>query len=83
MTTTIVSVRVTPKAKQAQIKVEDIEGQRVLRIYVTVAPEDGKANRAVMRALADYFDVPRTRIKLLSGAKQRDKRFSIDADVTV
>jgi uncharacterized protein YggU (UPF0235/DUF167 family) len=33
--------------------------------------------------LADYFDVPRTRIKLLSGAKQRDKRFSIDADVTV
>jgi uncharacterized protein YggU (UPF0235/DUF167 family) len=55
----------------------------VLRVYVTVAPEDGKANRAVMRALADYFDVPRTRIKLLSGAKQRDKRFSIDADVTV
>ena len=83
MATTIVSVRVTPKAKQAQIKVEDIDGQRVLKVYVTVAPEDGKANRAVMRALSDYFDVPRTHIKLLSGAKQRDKRFAIDAQINV
>ena len=83
MATTIVNVRVTPKAKQAQVKVEDIDGQRVLKVYVTVAPEDGKANRAVMRALSEYFGVPRTRIKLLSGAKQRDKRFAIDAEVTV
>lgn len=83
MATTIVSVRVTPKAKQAHIKVEDIDGQRVLKVYVTVAPEDGKANRAVMRALAEYFEVHRTCIKLLSGATHRDKRFAIEGDVTV
>ncbi|MDG0981020.1 MAG: DUF167 domain-containing protein [Halieaceae bacterium] len=83
MSRTIVNVRVTPKAKQAQVKVEDIDGLRVLKIYVTVAPEGGKANRAVMRVLSDYFDVPRTRIKLLSGATHRDKRFVIDAEITV
>ena len=83
MAITIVNARVTPKAKQAQVKAEDIDGQRVLKVYVTVAPEGGKANRAVMRALSEYFGVPRTRIKLLSGATHRDKRFAIEADVSV
>jgi len=49
----------------------------LLKVYVTVAPEDGKANRAVQRALAEHFDVARTKVKLLSGQTSRDKRFKI------
>ena len=72
----IVRVRVTPKAKQARIVVED-DGEPLLKVYVTVAPEDGKANRAVQRALAEHFGVARTKVKILSGQTSRDKRFRI------
>jgi uncharacterized protein (TIGR00251 family) len=72
----IVRVRVTPKAKQARVVAED-DGEPLLKVYVTVAPEDGKANRAVQRALAEHFDVARTKVKLLSGQTSRDKRFKI------
>ena len=72
----IVRVRVTPKAKHARVVAED-DGEPLLKVYVTVAPEDGKANRAVQRALAEHFDVARTKVKLLSGQTSRDKRFKI------
>jgi len=72
----IVRVRVTPKAKQVRVVAED-DGEPLLKVYVTVAPEDGKANRAVQRALAEHFDVARTKVKLLSGQTSRDKRFKI------
>jgi uncharacterized protein (TIGR00251 family) len=72
----IVRVKVTPKAKQARIVAED-DGEPLLKVYVTVAPEDGKANRAVQRALAEHFSVARTKVKLISGQTSRDKRFRI------
>ena len=72
----IIRVRVTPKAKQARI-VEEDDGEPFLKVYVTVAPEDGKANRAVQRALAEHFGVARTRVRLLSGQTSREKRFRI------
>ena len=72
----IVRVKVTPKAKQGRIVAED-DGEPLLKVYVTVAPEGGKANRAVQRALAEHFGVARTKVKLLSGQTSRDKRFRI------
>lgn len=47
------NVRVTPHAKQNKV----VENDGVLRVYTTVAPENGRANSAVVELLADYFDV--------------------------
>ena len=70
----IFNVRVTPHAKQN--KVVDADG--VLRVYTTVAPENGRANDAVVKLLSDYLDVPKSRIKILKGLTGRDKVVAVD-----
>ena len=68
------NVRVTPRAKQN--KVVDADG--VLRVYTTVAPENGRANSAVIELLSDYFDIPKSRINIIKGLTARDKVVTID-----
>ena len=63
------NVRVTPHAKQNKV----VESDGVLRVYTTTAPENGRANAAVVELLAEYFDVPKSRIKILKGLAVRDK----------
>jgi uncharacterized protein YggU (UPF0235/DUF167 family) len=48
-----------------------------LRVAVSVAPEAGKANEAVIKVLADTLGISRARITLISGASSRAKRFLI------
>ena len=68
------NIRVTPHAKQN--KVVDDDG--VLRVYTTVAPENGRANDAVIKMLSEYLDVPKSRIKILRGLTGRDKIVTVD-----
>lgn len=63
------NIRVTPHAKQN--KVVEIDG--VLRVYTTVAPENGRANDAVIKALAKHFGVAKSQIKIVRGVTARDK----------
>lgn len=70
----ILHVRVTPKAKLERIKpVVSEEGPVFYRVYVTVAAEKGKANKAVISVLAKYFGVPKSSLLIISGALARDK----------
>ena len=68
------NIRVTPHAKQN--KVVDADG--VLRVYTTVAPENGRANDAVIELLSKHMDVPKSRIKILRGLSGRDKVVTVD-----
>lgn len=69
-----IAVRVTPKAsRNAVVAGED----GVIRIYVTVVPEGGKANAAVVKLLAGALGVPKSRLDLIRGAAARDKVFRI------
>lgn len=70
----IFNVRVTPHAKQN--KVVDVDG--VLRVYTTTAPENGRANSAVIELLSDYFDVPKSKINIIKGLTGRDKVVTIE-----
>lgn len=68
------TVRVTPKASAARIRLEhDESGAPVYRVYVTVAPEDGKANKAVIALLAKAMGVPKSALSIVRGATGRDK----------
>lgn len=67
------AVRVTPKASRNAIRVE--EGQ--IRVYVTVVPEGGKANAAVIKLLAKALGVAKSRLELVRGQTSRDKVFRI------
>lgn len=74
MTESVV-VKVKPGSRKGPLVEVGADGQ--LTIYVREQAVDGKANDAVTRVLADHFDVPRSRIELVSGATSRLKRFRI------
>ena len=65
----IFNVRVTPHAKRNKV----IENGDVLRVYTTVAPENGRANDAVIKLLSEYLGIPKSKIKILRGLTGRDK----------
>ena len=69
-----IRVRVTPKA--ARNAIEQADGG--LRIQVTSVPEDGKANKAVIKLLAHALGVAKSRLGLVRGATRRDKVFRLD-----
>ena len=62
-------IRVIPNAKQNKI-VDD--GER-LKIYLTVPPADGRANKALIAYLADHFGVRKSAVRIAKGEKSRDK----------
>ena len=67
-------IRVTPHAKQNKV----IEKDGVLRVYTTTAPENGRANGAVIELLSEYFDVPKSTIHISHGVTSRNKTVIID-----
>ena len=46
-------------------------------VSVKEPAKENKANFAVIKSLADYFGVPRSHIRLLSGRTSREKVFEI------
>lgn len=49
----------------------------VYKVSVKEAPVEGKANEAIIKALADYFDVAKSNITLISGQSSKQKVFEI------
>lgn len=70
----IVRVRVQPRASCNEV-LGIVASQ--LRVRTTAAPSDGKANKAVVRLLASYFQLAPSRIRLTHGIAQRNKRFIV------
>ena len=48
------------------------------KVRVAEPPEDGRANEAVLRLLAETLDVPRGHVALVSGHSSRDKIVTLD-----
>jgi len=69
-----IAVRVTPKASRNAVVAEG----GVLRVYVTVVPEGGKANAAVVKLLAKALGIAKSRLTLIRGDTARDKVFRVD-----
>lgn len=77
-----VAIKVTPKASRDRIgdAFTDADGRAVLKVSVTAAPDRGKANDAVIRLLAKAWSVPKTSIKVASGATDRRKTLHVTGD---
>jgi hypothetical protein len=70
-----VRIRLTPKASRTAIRgVEaDAAGRARLKVHVTAAPQKGKANAALLKALAKAWSLPIRDLSLLSGQSNREK----------
>ena len=68
-----IAVRVTPKASRNAVTLAD----GMIRISVTVVPQDGKATAAAVKLLAKALGVAPTTLTLLRGVTSRDKVFRV------
>ena len=71
---TILSVKVFSNSKTQ--KVVKKEGDK-FEIRIKEKPIDGKANQAVISALADYFKVSKSQVKIIKGIKSRNKTIEV------
>ena len=77
MATSLLTLRVTPRADRTEVVGRRADG--VIAIRVTAAPADGKANAAVIKALADALGTRPSGVTLISGHTGRDKRVQVDS----
>ena len=63
-------VKAKPGAKQDAIEKVD---EKNYVVQVKAAPVDGKANAAIIKLLADYFDVSPSLVEIISGHMARVK----------
>lgn len=69
-------VKVQPKARRREVAGWLADG--TLKLRVTEAPEDGRANRAVEALLAETLGVAPSRVHVTRGAASRAKTVEID-----
>ena len=70
-----VVVRVKPGSSKGPLVESDEKG---LVIYVREKAIDGAANEGVIKLLADHFDVPKSRVRVVRGHTARIKQVEID-----
>jgi len=63
-------VKAHPKSSRSRVERRE-DGS--YEVWVREAPDKGRANEAVMEALAGFLGLPRSRVKLRSGAASRHK----------
>lgn len=75
-------MRLTPKASTNRIQgvMRDAGGACMLKAAVTAVPEKGKANAALIKLLAKAWSLPKTSLRVISGATDRNKVLHIDGD---
>ena len=68
-----IQVRVKPNSKTEGVS---REGDSFI-VQVKEPPKEGRANRAVIKLLAEHFGVPQSQVKILSGFKSKNKIIEI------
>lgn len=71
-------VKVIPKASRSEVV---LVSEGTYHIKTTAAPEQGKANDAVIALLAKHFRVAKSLVHIVGGKSARSKIIDIDKDV--
>lgn len=69
-----ISIKVKPNSKQERL--EKIDENNFV-IWVREKPQEGKANQATIKILAEHFGVSKSQVILLIGQASRQKVFEI------
>ncbi|MBI4599643.1 DUF167 domain-containing protein [Candidatus Uhrbacteria bacterium] len=70
-------VQVKPGARETSIKKIN---ETSYAVAVKERPQEGKANEAVIKALAGHFDMPKSRIDIVRGHSSSRKHVNIDME---
>ena len=73
-------MKITIKVKtNAKRDVVEQDAGETLRVLVKAPPQEGRANEAVILALAEHFKIPKSHIAIVSGFKSKTKIVRIGA----
>jgi len=69
------NIHITPNAKKSGVlgEIVDLFGGKTLKVKVAAPPIEGKANKELINILSEHFDVPKSKISIISGEKSRNK----------
>lgn len=67
-------VKVVPSAKKNMIKLDTSP----VKVYLTAPAVDGKANKALVDFLSEYYKITKTHIHIIKGLKTRLKTINIE-----
>ncbi len=65
-----IQIKAHPKSKKVQIRKN---GESFYEVWVQEAPEDGKANEAILRILAKELGLSRNKLSIISGLNSKNK----------
>ena len=71
----LLKIKVKPGAPKTEFSSILVDGTR--KLSVAAPPEDGKANKALLKFLAKTFDVSVNNVKIISGNKNKIKLVKI------
>lgn len=75
----LLEIRVAPGAAQDRLSLEDVDGAHRLKVAVTAPPEDGRANKAVLKLLAKALKRPKSALSIVRGETSRTKLIRVEA----
>ena len=74
MSPATIEIHVQPKASRNRIVTKD----GTIKVYVTAAPEKGRANKAAVEVIAQRIGVPKATISIVSGERSRKKLLRVE-----
>lgn len=76
------NVRLTPKAKKEGVTgiINTADNVPFLKVSVTVVPEKGKANLALIKLLSKKLHLPKSSFSIISGSTDRNKTIHINGN---
>ena len=79
----LLHVRLTPKGGRDAVDglATLSDGQTVLKVRVRAGPEDGAANAGLIAVLAKFLHIPKSKIRLETGATARLKSLLVTMDL--
>jgi uncharacterized protein YggU (UPF0235/DUF167 family) len=76
-----VHVRLTPKSGHDGVEgIQDTAQGPALKVRVRAIAEDGQANTATCKVVADWLGVPKSRVEVAAGGRSRIKMLAIAGD---
>jgi uncharacterized protein len=70
---TIIDITVIPRSSRSEIKIDNGN----IKAYLNSPPEDGKANKELIKLISKKLKTAKTNIQIISGEKSRKKRIQI------
>jgi len=68
-------IKITPHSSKNEV-IQLAEGE--YKVKLTAPPVDNKANMMLTKVLSDYFDIPKSSLKIIGGKTARTKIIEIN-----